>query len=90
MHQFLNKLRAKPLHERKMIALGISLGVTSVLALIWFASLSVRFGNTTQTANITQSSNDSSSQFQTIMSGFGQMVNNAQKALNDAKNAVAH
>lgn len=74
-----------------MIAFGVSLGVTSILAIMWFISLPVRFGTgastTTQTTQEVTLS-DSSTQFQTIMSGFAQVVTNAQKALNDAKSAL--
>jgi hypothetical protein len=44
MRDFIERLRAKPEHVRRRIAVGTSLGITGVIAFVW--GLSLIFGNT--------------------------------------------
>ncbi len=65
MSTFLNKidkLREEPEHKRERVRLVATIGITAVIAIIWFSTLSLRFAAPTETS-IAQKAEQESSVF---------------------------
>ena len=73
MSTFLNKidkLRLEPEHKRERVRLVATIGITAVVAIIWFSTLSLRFSNPTQTT-IAQKADQESSVFSSAAGRVG-------------------
>ena len=63
MKDYVAKLKAKPEHVRKRIALGTSAGVTALIGVVWLTTMATSgafaFGNSSQTAAVADSQDQS-------------------------------
>ncbi len=66
--KYIEHLRAKPLHHRKRIAVGVSAGITVIIALFWYSSFS--YFNTDSLQNVQVATiNSENSPFQVFKQG---------------------
>ena len=83
MARWLSNLRKKPKHVRDNIAFGSSLGLTVVIALVWFIN-----GGSTHLAN-NNSTKNGSDFFKTFKEGLGKQMAAAQDSIPKSSTSTA-
>ncbi|MEN9405116.1 MAG: hypothetical protein RLY47_75 [Candidatus Parcubacteria bacterium] len=79
MLDLIHRLRSRPLAYRRKVAFWSTVGITSVIALIWALSLSVRFDDVDTPSEDSQISGPFETFMRQVRTGFGSLKDSIDK-----------
>jgi hypothetical protein len=78
MKEIIHKLRSKPEHYRRGVALGVSAGVTLLLGGAWLITLPVRLNAISQTSKGTQPAAVSATPLEALQTSLNQGISSSK------------